>query len=32
MPFFGSTSNGVDASKKFLLEWTDLLVESQGNA
>jgi len=29
---FGSTTNGVDASKKFLLEWTGLLVESQGNA
>jgi len=25
-------SNGVDVSKKILLKWTDLLVESQGNA
>jgi hypothetical protein len=29
---FGSTTNGVDASKKFLLEWTGLLVKSQENA
>jgi len=28
----GSTTNSVDASKKFILEWTGLLVESQGNA